>query len=164
MLCRALGLLALVGWSVGMVLGLLAIKGNTEPFLLSNFFGNTGRMFLLGVMAGCAGIAALASLLYYRKIRTTGGAERLFQVAKRVSPVALVGFVPFLFRWRTWNGRDFTFLFMVAIFSLCARTAMRAYLSTPPLFTGPRAQAWRRRLRSARETSSPAGAGRACRW
>ncbi len=146
LLCRALALLSLVGWSVGMVLGLLAIKGNTEPFLLSNFFGNTGRMFLLGVMAGCAGITALASLLYYRKIRANGGAERLFQIAKRVSPVALVGFVPFLFRWRTWNGRDFTFLFMVAIFSLCARTAMRACLSSPPIFTGPRALAWRRSM------------------
>ncbi len=151
LLCRALGLLVLCGWSVGVVLGLALIKGNTEPFLLSNFFGNTGRMFLLLVMAGGAGVAFLASVLYYRKIRAHGGAERLYQVAKRLSPIALVGFLPFLFRWRTWIGRDFTFLFMVAIFSLSARTALRAALLSPPLFAGPRAQAWRRRFAPLRD-------------
>ena len=145
-LTRALGVLALCGWSVGVVVGVLMIKGNTEQFLLSNFFGNTGRMFLLGVMAAGAGVAGLAGLIYYQRTRAREGAERLYQVAKRISPIALVGFLPFLFRWRTWNGRDFTFLFMVAIFALCARTAMKASLSSPPLFTGPRAAAWRRRL------------------
>ena len=58
-LARALGVLALCGWSVGVLVGLLMIKGNTEPFLLSNFFGNTGRMFLLGVMAGGRGSRGL---------------------------------------------------------------------------------------------------------
>ena len=161
-LARALGLLALCGWSVGVVVGLLLIKGNTEPFITSNFFGTTGRMFLLFVMAGCAGIAVALSLLYYWKIRAHGGPERLYQVAKRLSPIALVGFLPFLFRWRTWNGREFTFLFMVAIFSLSARTAARASLSSPPLFTGLRAQAWRRRFAPLLNLWHDVAAGR--RW
>ena len=54
-LTRALGVLALCGWSVGVVVGVLMIKGNTEQFLLSNFFGNTGRMFLLGGHGGGRG-------------------------------------------------------------------------------------------------------------
>ena len=150
-LVRALGVLAVCGWSVGVVVGVLLIKGNTEQFLLSNYFGNTGRMFLLGVMAAGAGIAGLAGLIYYQRTRARAGAERLYQIAKRVSPIALVGFLPFLFRWQTWNGRDFTFLFMVALFSLSARTAMKACLSSPPLFTGPRADAWDRRLQPLRD-------------
>jgi uncharacterized membrane protein len=90
-------------------------------------------------------------VIHYLRIRARGGAERLYQVAKRVSPIALVGFLPFLFRWRTWNGRDFTFLLMVALFSLCAYTTMKASLSSPPLFTGRRADAWRRRLQPLRD-------------
>ena len=87
-LTRALGVLALCGWSVGVVIGVLLIKGNTEQFLLSNFFGNTGRMFLLGVMAAGAGLAGLAGLIYYQRTRAREGAEGIYRIAKRVSPIA----------------------------------------------------------------------------
>jgi uncharacterized membrane protein len=146
-LSRALGLLALSGWSVGVVLGALLLKGNLEPFITSNLLGNTGRMFLLAAMAGGAGVfVAAGGVFHWRHRKTPGAANRLYDVARRLSPLALVGFLPFLFRWRTWNGRDLTFLYMVALFSLSARTAAKAALSSPPLWRGPRAQLIKRRL------------------
>jgi uncharacterized membrane protein len=145
LLIRALGLFALIGWSVGVVLSTLMVKGSLDPFLLSNFLGNSGRMFMLLTMAAGAGAAlAVSGVCYLRMRKSPDAAARLYDAGKRLSPIALLGFLPFLFRWRTWFGRDLTFLYMVALFSLAARTALKAALSSPPVGRGPRAHAfWR---------------------
>jgi len=147
LLVRALALTALIGWSVGVVLGTLLMKGSLDPFLTQNLLGTAGRMFLLAMMAGGAGLSvAVAGVVYLRRRKQPGAAARFYDAAKRWSPLALVGFLPFLFRWRTWNGREFTFLLMVALFSLAAYAALKASLSSPPVLTGRRGQAFWRTL------------------
>jgi uncharacterized membrane protein len=174
LLFRALGLLALAGWSLGTLIGFSLLKGNLERFVVSNFVGSQGRTFLLLAMfAGAAVVAAGAGgylLAARRRARRAGRAaagdrealERLYQVGKRISPLCLAGFLPFLFQWRAWQGRELTFLIMVAMLSLAAWTSAKAALSSPPLLRGPRGEAWRRRLST---VSGPLGevlAGR--RW
>ncbi|HET6146614.1 MAG TPA: DUF2079 domain-containing protein [Polyangia bacterium] len=147
LVARALGIFALIGWSVGVVLGTILMKGNLDPFLTSNLLGTTGRMFLLLSMAGGAALSvAVSSVVHLRRRKRPGAAARFYQAGKRLSPIALGGFLPFLFRWRTWNGRDLTFLYMVALFSLSAYTALKASLSSPPLASGPRGKAFWRAL------------------
>lgn len=147
LLARALGLYALIGWSVGVVLGTILMKGSLDPFLTSNLLGNAGRMFLLVAMAGGAMVSvAVAGVVYLRRRKRPGAALRFYDAGKRLSPIALVGFLPFLFRWHTWTGRDLTFLYLVALFSLAAYASLKASLSSPPVATGPRGQAFWRAL------------------
>ena len=143
------GVFALIGWSIGVLLGTFLIKGTLDPFLLANSLGNSGPHVPARDhgrrrrdRGRCVGHRLPA------RCTSPDAAARLYDAAKRLSPIALVGFLPFLFRWRTWIGRDLTFLYLVALFSLAAHTALKAALSSPPLLHGPRGQAFWRALAS----------------
>src|SRR5437764_1703331 len=62
--CRALGLLALAGWSVGMLLGVAVLKGDLERFVIHNALGMTGRHFVLGAMFAGAAVAGAAGAAF----------------------------------------------------------------------------------------------------
>jgi uncharacterized membrane protein len=144
-LCRALGLIALCGWSLGMLLSALLVKGSFERFVTNNAVGRQGRRFLLITMIAGALVSAAAGAIYFvRTRRNERAAERLLEIARRLSPAVLLGFLPFLFNWRTWSGRELTFLFMVAAFGMAAYASIRAALSSPPLWHGRAAARWAR--------------------
>jgi len=162
--CRELGLLSLVGWSVGMLLGMAVLKGDLEGFVTRNAIGMGGRRFLLVAMFGGAALAfgAGAAFLFFRR-RQDGAVQRLEQIAKRLSPLCLAGFIPFLFHWKFWIDRELQFLFAVAGFSLAAWASARAALGSPPLLgAGPRSSRLRQRLRPLSALVGDVAAGR--RW
>jgi uncharacterized membrane protein len=133
--------------SVGMFLGALLLKGGVEHLITTNSVGSQGRHFLLLAMCGGAVLAFTAgSGLFLFRVRKHGGADRLLDIARRLSPLCLSGFLPFLFQWRSWFGRELTFLFMLAAFSLASWAAARAALSSPRLWQGPRVDRARLRL------------------
>jgi len=135
--CRALGLFALEGWSLGILLAVVLVKGDLERFVTFNSVGAVGRRFMLAVMFATALLAGAGGAVYGWRVRRRGGVARLEQVARRLAPVALVGFLPFLFQWHAWQGRELTFLWAAALFSFAAWAAARAALSSPPIFTSP---------------------------
>jgi uncharacterized membrane protein len=146
-LMRALGILALAGWSLGMLFGTLLLKGGVDRLVTTNVVGMQGRMFLLVAMAAGAAVALGAgAVAYLGRVRARGGTARMLEIAKRLSPLCLAGFLPYLFQWRAWLGHEMTFLFMVAAFSLSAWAAARAALASPRLLQGPRAEARRARI------------------
>ncbi|HEX4406398.1 MAG TPA: DUF2079 domain-containing protein [Polyangia bacterium] len=132
---RGLGLL----FAIGLSLGLMVWELRDEPRLLSYVQANVlparGRNFLLADMFGTGvAICALALLVLVVKRRTYAKtARRVCDVAWRLAPLALVGFVPLLVSWELWVGRELTFLMLATIFGLGLQGLGRAAFSSPPL-------------------------------
>ncbi|HVR03555.1 MAG TPA: DUF2079 domain-containing protein, partial [Polyangia bacterium] len=145
---RALGLL----FAVGVSTGLAAWELRAGPRLLRYVQGNElpvrGRLFVLADMFGAAGALCLAALVYLlaRRRRFPEAAKRLGEVARRVSPLALVAFVPLMLDWQLWVGRELPFLMLAAIFGLGLQGLARMAFASPPLGIFGR---WSRRPRAA---------------
>ena len=96
-LCRALGLFALEGWSLGLLAGAALVKGSLERFVISDQFGAPGRQFMLAVMfatALLAGAGGAGLRLAHPPARgpgapRAGGAAAGAGHAGRVPPVSL---------------------------------------------------------------------------
>lgn len=126
---RALALLAAEGLSLGLCLALLALGGKTGAFVTDNVLPPRSRALLLQFMLALAGAAGLAGLLCLRR----RGASVTWDVARRLSPALLLGFVPPLLDWRIWIGRDLHFLAVAGLFALAARSLALAAASAPAL-------------------------------
>ena len=138
-LAWAFGLLALIGWSLGTLAGVGLIKGSVDRLLSNNIIAPPARHFLLMIMVLGAAIVCGAGAVAYLLMRRRGRADaanRLYRSATRLSLLALAGFLPFIFQWKAWMGREMTFLVFIAMFSLSAWAAARGSLSSPPLLGG----------------------------
>ena len=131
-LVRALGILALAGWSCGILIATLALKNGVERLVSSVATGARPGAGLFAATMVPVVVAVLAGgAAYLTVFRQRGGVERLLALAKRCSPLCLIGFVPYLFHWQAWVGRELTFLFLAALFSLVAWAVARAALPAP---------------------------------
>ncbi len=135
----ALARLALIGFGVGTCVGLLTVAGDLSPFLVNNFLGGKARAHLvrcvvLGPGLGIfAGVLALIVARVRRRISVHARIEALDALARRLVPLALLCFLPLLFRWRTWEGRDLTFVVLVLMFGFAAERAVAMSLAAPPV-------------------------------
>ena len=133
-IARAAAILAGVGLSVGLGIGLVLLKGPLDPFFVENVLTKRARGFLLGLSLGTALLAAGGVIGYacWRR-RRPGTPGRLLHLAQHLAPLSVIGFLPALFRWKTWQGRDLTFLAIVTLAIVIFERALRVALTAGPL-------------------------------
>jgi uncharacterized membrane protein len=131
---RAALLLGGTGLSVGFGLAFVLLKGDLTAYLTANVLSPRARAFLLGFGAAVSLVAVAGGGLYlWLKRREPTAATSLLHVARRLSPLCVVGFLPLLFRWQIWQSRELTFLSLVAIATLTFEVALRTCLAAGPL-------------------------------
>jgi uncharacterized membrane protein len=140
---RVAALGALEAASAGLAGWAWASRGLLPRYALDNSLGPHARLFVFLDMGIALAIGvAIAAAVIGRRGRA--GLETLERLALRLSPLALAGWVPFLFDARLWVDRQLLFLLMAAAFGFGAWASARTVLATPPAFPGL-AEAWRAR-------------------
>jgi uncharacterized membrane protein len=131
--CRALLILFGVSLSVGLGIGFVFLKDPLTPYLVNNDMRPAIRRFVLGAGFGTAAFveaAALIGAFALRRVRPP--AVTLRRAAHRLSPLGCVGFLPLLFQWQVWKGRDVAFLCLVSLAAICLEAGVRARLAEEP--------------------------------
>jgi uncharacterized membrane protein len=132
--CRALLVLAGVGLSTGLGLGLVLLKRDLVDYLTSNTMPPLLRLFVLGVGFGVAGLALLGALFTaFVRRRRSAPARTLEHLAHRLAPLGVLGFLPILFQWQVWQGRDMSFLALVAVAAFIFEAGLRTAIAVGPL-------------------------------
>ncbi|HEY5284589.1 MAG TPA: DUF2079 domain-containing protein [Polyangia bacterium] len=130
---RALGLLLAGGVSLGFALGIAILPLSIMRYFQQNLLPVHFRHILLACMIGGGAVAVLAGGLYlFINVAQPKVAARLYHVARRLSPLYLVGFPSLLFRCETWKGHDLPFLILVVLFGLAAWSAVTTSLRAGP--------------------------------
>jgi uncharacterized membrane protein len=130
---RALGFLGLEGASLGLAGWFLRVHDRLLSYITSNSLPPHARKYVIGDIAVGGALAALAGLvaMLWRRL---GGLPTVERVARRLAPVALIGPVPIFFGWEFWyQGRELTFLTMVASFLLGLQALMRVSIEAGPI-------------------------------
>src|SRR5688500_563253 len=134
LLARAALFIVGEGLSVGLFLWALFSGPSTTPYSVDNQLPIDERRVPVGLMLGLAGLGSCAGLFAYLR-RGRRGLVRTFQVAARLSPLMLLGFLPFLLRWQLWQTRELTLAVLAGIYGLGAYAAFLTALRAPPLFS-----------------------------
>jgi uncharacterized membrane protein len=133
-----LGVLALVGFSLGLCLWETWSSSDLHKFVLTN--GPTrefGRRAVLFAASGAAIFSLLALALLARRRLLRG--EAIERLGRRVSPLALAALLPLMFRWRFWqDSREVVFLLLVLVLVLTTQKLVQVALATEPVFGRPR--------------------------
>lgn len=122
------------GLSLGLLLWALLSGPATIPYSIDNKLPIAERKVLVGTMLGLGGLGVLAALGLYLR-RGLSGLWRASEIARRLAPLMLVGFLPFLFRWQLWQTRELALGVFVTLYSLGAYAAFLMALRAPPLFS-----------------------------
>lgn len=120
------------GMSIGLFVWAMWRGDEVFPYAVHNRLPLSERRLLaLGmVLPGILGV--LAGLVYASR-HGAPGIPRLHRIAVRLSPVLLVGLLPFLFRWQIWVGRELTFAVLASIYGIAAYASILAALQGTPL-------------------------------
>jgi uncharacterized membrane protein len=114
----ALLTLALSGFSLALFFGLLPLDSDgLFAFFIENKFGRKNRAILLSLLITGAVVPLVASLLYLFKRRTTAP-ETLVSLARRLSPLVLIGLLPSLFVFRLGHEQSLVYLVLLGLFVL----------------------------------------------
>lgn len=149
---RALGIVVAIGVALGFALGIASMPLSSPRYFHENMLLGTLRRRLLTFMAGGGGAAVAAVLVYlFAKFHVPNVAVRLYHAARRLSPLALLGFLPILFRCEAWKGHDLVFLTLVMFFGATAWATLTSAMRAGPF--GFEARLWTP-LRRARETAA----------
>jgi uncharacterized membrane protein len=153
---RSLGLLGVGGLSLGFALGIGVTPGTITQYFQRNELPIHARHVLLACVFGCAAAAVLVGTIYLALSAVHKGAVgRLSHAARRLAPTYLVGFLPLLFHWEAWCGRDLTFLPLVAVFGLATWTAVTCAMRAGPFSWEERVASRLRRLRESIDLRFP---------
>jgi uncharacterized membrane protein len=131
--------------SIGFGLALVRSPVDLVSFVASNQIGDFPRRDILIQMLTGAGLGialGMTGQLLLTVRRCPNPSARLQNAARRLTPLALVGFLPLLFHWELWTDRDLDFLVLVACFTLAAWSSFRTALSSPPLLETLQPSAW----------------------
>ena len=159
---RGMLVLFAVGLSFGFCAGFLLLKDPLEPYLTNNEMRPSIRRFVLGVAFASGALAEVAGIAAAFRLRKVSPfSDTLQRIAYRSAPLGAFGFLPLLFNWRAWRGRDMEFLTLVAFAAVCLEVGMRARLSTAPLGPERFVEARARRVASDFTTRFPRVAARA---
>jgi uncharacterized membrane protein len=105
-------------------------------YIVKNDLGRSHRNALIGSMVGAA---ALLSAVGWASsgLRRDEARTKLLTIAKRLSPLVVLGALPFLFRWDAWVQRDLAFLGMTsAVVLALLGTARLAFGTLDPWLVG----------------------------
>jgi uncharacterized membrane protein len=131
--CRALLLLFGIGLSVGFAVGFLLLKDPLVAYLTNNDMRPAIRRFVLGMGFGTAALLDLGVFVAaFSSRRAAPMAGTLHRVSHRLAPLGVTGFLPFLFQWKAWGGRDVEFLTLVVLASLVLEVGVRSRRATEP--------------------------------
>jgi uncharacterized membrane protein len=135
--CSGVGVLALVGFSLGLCVWELGFGDRLSDFVASN--GPSRARGLSAAVAGGAGagivvLLALALLAWRRLV----SAEAIERLSRRLSPLVLAAFLPLMFQWRFWQGsREVIFLLLALALVFGVQRLLQVAFSTEPLFGRP---------------------------
>lgn len=132
---RVFGLLFGEGVSVGLGAWALAVGPDLVPYALDNRVSLFERKALLVTLFGAGALFVLAGAGYLG-FRSRPTLRRLQQIALRLAPLFLVGFLPFLFEWRIWQSRELTYAVLVGVLGFALYQMLWASLRAEPLFAG----------------------------
>ncbi len=120
------------GMSVGLFLWALVRGADALPYAVHNRLPMDERRLLILGMALPGVLGVLAGLAYAAR-RGAQAIPRVHQIAVRLSPLLLVGLLPFLFRWPIWVSREMTFAVLASIYGVAAHTSLLAAFQAGPL-------------------------------
>jgi uncharacterized membrane protein len=147
---RSLGLLAIEGLSIGLALWEAKSSQRLLAYVASNQVSLRARSYVMQSMAAGALLAILIGVAVVR-LKAPQGLETARRLAYRCAPLSLAAFVPLLFNWRLWVGRDLDFLVLASVFVLSLLALSRLSLQTQPPFATPLAGIFGERLTRMRE-------------
>lgn len=110
----ALGLLAAVGASLGLALGVLLLVPVHDFFFSRNELAMRAREGLLAFMGAGVGLFVLPAGVYALFSRAPS-VDGVVRTANVLSPLAITAFVPALFNVRAWSGRPLSYLALLAV-------------------------------------------------
>jgi uncharacterized membrane protein len=132
--------LALIGFGVGSFVGGIGLGGHPRPFMVSNVLAPGARSRLvLSILLGTAlavfsGVVTLLATRIFRRGSLVARIEYLDGMARRLAPLALLCFVPWLLRPKNWEERDLPFVVFALMFGVAAEQSARLSLLAPPAF------------------------------
>jgi len=139
-LARSFGLLLLEAWSLRLA---AAFGGGDDATAIYVLFNHIDRAYRASLVAGviqsasAAGIIALALPLLPRFTQ-----HRVYQLARRLCPLALAAPVALLFDWRLWVQHEIAFSILTLLSALGLMQSVRVARDAPPLLgrwrLGPR--------------------------
>jgi uncharacterized membrane protein len=147
---RSFGLLAIEGLSIGLALWESRSSERLVAYVTSNAVSSRARHHVVQSMAAGALVAALIGMaaVWLKPPRELETARRL---AYRSAPLSLAAFVPLLFNWRLWVGRDLDFLVLASVFALSLLALIRLSLETQPAFAMPLTASFAERVHRMRQ-------------
>src|SRR5262245_15103674 len=133
---EAIFLFALIGVSVGLAITLLQLPDETfTAYMIKNTLPRPSRQAVLLSMAASAGVACAVPFgwLLFKK---SWSVDKLVDIAWRLSPLIIAGFLPCLFYWKLWERREVEFLTLAAALTWGLRRLVLVAASRPPLGIG----------------------------
>jgi uncharacterized membrane protein len=131
---RAFVWLSLIAFSLGTALALTLVDAPLGKFLARNRIAPGPRYAMLGISLGVTCLSLLAAGAYaFRARHDRSMPARLLAFAERLSPLALVGFVPVLLLPKTWSSRPLTFLALSALLVFTAKSTLEVSQRNEPL-------------------------------
>jgi uncharacterized membrane protein len=141
-LVRVIGLLGLEAASTGLGAWALFSRNALASYAHDNDLGPPQRRFVFVAMVGGLALAFLfATVVFVRQ--GAAGLDLVERVARRLSPLAVVGLVPFLLVRSVWIGWDLVVLPLVLAVSWGLSAAVRLRLETEPIFSRGALDRWR---------------------
>lgn len=139
---RTLGLLFGEGFSLGLLVWSLAMGGGVVTYAADNRASLLERSALIASMFGTGALFAIAGSAWL-VLGKRPDLARLNGVARRLAPLMLSGFLPFLFQWQLWVARELTYAVFASFLGFGVHAAVLTSLKAPPLF-GAHSTEWAR--------------------
>ncbi len=111
----------------------MRVGDRLQGYVINNSLPPHSRKYVVGNIAAGAMLLALVGLvgIVWKRL---GGLALVERVARRLSPLILIGPLPLFFRWQLWyQGRELTFLALVAVFLLGLQALARVSLDAGPI-------------------------------
>lgn len=131
------GILALVGFSLGLCVWELWFSERLNDFVLANGPSRArGLSAFTSALIGTGVVVLLSLVLLARRRLVT--AEAIERLSRRLSPLALVALLPFMFRWQLWQGnREVIFLLLTLLLVVGTQRLLQVAFLTEPVFDRP---------------------------
>src|SRR5262249_54059681 len=126
-------LLTAEGASVGLAVALLLLPGSVSDYVTRNAVRPRIRLILLNeTLAIAAGLLLVTVLPVVLRRQPRDVPKTLLFLGRRLAPLGVLSFLPLLFRWPLWEGRDLQFLALAGAVTLLFGVAVRTSADAGP--------------------------------